>query len=136
MLAKTERYIEREINDYESSPKFVAESLALTVAEQVAELLLERGMNQTDLAGAMGVSRSHVSSILNAPPNMTLLTLARLGIALQVVVNVGLHAPGHIMGLAAQPSEMEDAIITANDDYGSLYERPRITQRQFADATT
>jgi len=136
MLANTQRYIEREINDYESSPKFVAEGLALTVAERVAELLLERGMNQTELAVAMGVSRSHVSSILNAPPNMTLLTLARLGIALNVVVNVGLHAPEPIIISAAKPSAMEDAILTANDNFGSLYELPRIAQGQLADATT
>lgn len=136
MLANTQRYIEREINNYESSPKFVAEGLALTVAEQVSALLQERGINQTELAGAMGVSRSHVSSILNAPPNMTLLTLARLGIALNVVVRIGLQAPGRISYPAAKPSEMEDVIITANDNFGSLYELPRIDQRSFADATT
>jgi len=133
MLANSQRYVEREINDYERSPKFVAEGLALTVAEQVAELLQERGMNQTELAGAMGVSRSHVSSILTAPPNMTLLTLARLGIALNVVVHVGLRATDPISVSAAKPSLMEDAIITANENFGSLYEIP---QGQFADATT
>lgn len=92
MIHQEERYIAHEIEAYSSNPQFKAEGLALAVAEEIILLLQERGINQTQLAGAMSVSRSHVSQLLTAPPNMTLLTLARLGIALGVEPKVTLDS--------------------------------------------
>ena len=130
-----DRYIENEIKEYEKSPKFVAEGLALKIAEEVARLLLEREMTQTQLAEAMKVSRSHVSSILNAPPNMTLLTFARLSLALGVTPDVAMYPPDESSELTSQPSGLEDDVITANDNFGLAKEYPRTIARQLANAT-
>ena len=78
--------------EYENDPEYIANGFALEVAEEASQLIEEKGLNQTRLAESMGVSRAHVSNVLNAPPNMTLLTLARLGVALGVLPMVTLDS--------------------------------------------
>lgn len=76
---------------YENDPEFVADGLALYYCEDMLKVLEERGLNQTWLAEKMGVSRAHISRILNAQPNMTLLTIAKIAIALDMKVNISLE---------------------------------------------
>lgn len=87
--------IEQEIQSYRDDPEFIADGWALGIAEEVAVILKREGKTQTWLADEMHVSRSHVSSILSAPPNMTLLTLAKLKVALGVEAVAGLNIVGH-----------------------------------------
>ena len=129
-----ERYIANEIKEYEKSPKFVAEGLALKVAEEVSRLLQEKGLNQSDLAMAMGVSRSLVSSILNAPPNMTFLTFARLSLALGVTPDVTMTHDSKSVRAVAQPSKYEDQIITTSEGFSRL-SRTAIATREVAYGT-
>ncbi|MBI4198033.1 MAG: helix-turn-helix transcriptional regulator [Chloroflexi bacterium] len=58
--------------------------MALLLMEEAAHLTETRGLSRSQLASIMGVSRAHVSKLFNAPPNLTLLSIARLGIALGV----------------------------------------------------
>lgn len=83
-----ERYVEELAND----PEYIAEGLAMDVTDQMLELLAERGLTQSWLAQQMGVSRARVSRILHASPNMTLLTIARIAVALGVKPGVRLNA--------------------------------------------
>ncbi|GEM_PF-5536042 len=83
-----ERYVEELAND----PEYIAEGLAMDVTDGMLELLAERGLTQSWLAQEMGVSRARVSRILNASPNMTLLTIARIAVALGVKPDVLLNA--------------------------------------------
>ena len=87
-----DRTLERYAQEYANDPEFIAEGLAVKVTEQLAVLLEEKGLTQSWLAQQMGVSRAHVSRILNAPPNMTLLTIARIAVALGVKPEVLLNA--------------------------------------------
>lgn len=81
---KPERPLERWVLEYEHDPEFIADGLAADVIEDALRLLQEEGHTQTWLANNMGVSRAHVSRLFNAPPNLTLLSIARLGVALGV----------------------------------------------------
>ena len=87
--------INQEIAAYGNDPEFIADGWALRISEEVVSLLSEGHNTQTWLAQQMGVSRSHISSILNAPPNMTLLTLAKLKVALGVPAAAGLNVVSH-----------------------------------------
>ena len=87
-------FVADEIKRLEKNPQFVAEGLALTVAEQTARLLIARRMNPMQLAEAMGVSRAQVSNVLNASPNITMLTLAKLSLALGVTPDVIMSSAG------------------------------------------
>jgi transcriptional regulator with XRE-family HTH domain len=80
--------LESYTNLYSKDPEFIAEGLALKITEEMLELLENRKLNQSWLAEKMGVSRAHVSQILNARPNMTLLTIAKIAVALNVEPDV------------------------------------------------
>ncbi len=92
--------LEQDAREYERDPEFVAEGLAIKVIEQAPRYLEEKGLSQSWLADRMGVSRAYVSRILKAPPNLTLLTIARLAAALEVTPIVSLHSASR----AAAPS--------------------------------
>ena len=82
--------LEQYARDYESDPEFIAEGLSTRVIEEMLRLLEQKGKNRSWLAEKMGVSRAHVSRMLKAPPNMTLLTIAKVAIALEVTPSVSL----------------------------------------------
>jgi transcriptional regulator with XRE-family HTH domain len=89
---ETERPLERWVREYEHDPEFIADGLASDVIEDALRLLQEKNHTQTWLAGEMGVSRAHVSRLFNAPPNLTLLSFARLAVALGVKPRVFLDS--------------------------------------------
>lgn len=79
-----ERTLERWVREYENDPEFIADGLSADVVEDVLRLLEKQGHNQTWLGDKMGVSRERVSRLFKAPPNLTLLSIARLSVALGV----------------------------------------------------
>jgi len=79
-------YLEENSND----PELIAESLSIDLMEDVARLSQEKGISRSDLSGLMNVSRGYVTRLLNAPPNLTLISIARLGVALNVKPYIGL----------------------------------------------
>jgi len=84
--------LERYIKEFERDPEFIAEGLALKVTEEMLALLEKKGKNQSWLAEEMGVTRAHISKILNARPNMTLLTIAKIAVALSVKPEINIDS--------------------------------------------
>jgi transcriptional regulator with XRE-family HTH domain len=84
----TDMTLERYYQEYTNDPEFIAEGLAIKVTEEMLGLLEEINLSQSALAEKMGVSRAHISRILNAAPNMTLLTIAKIAVALGVTPDV------------------------------------------------
>ncbi len=101
--------LERDAREYANDPEFIAEGLAIRVVEEMLEHLEQKGLNQSWLAEKMGVSRAHISRILNAPPNMTLLTIAKIAVALEVMPDVSLKTkprqPGAVERVPVSVSE-------------------------------
>jgi len=87
-------YAARKIAELERDPEFVAELLALTVVEQIHELMEKQGVNRSQLAERMGVSRAYVTKLFGSPPNMTLQSIAQLALALGLKPEVKLVAVG------------------------------------------
>ena len=81
----------------EKDRSYVGEGLAVDVVEQVIRILEQRGLNQTWLAGQLGVSRQSVSRIFQAAPNMQLQTLAGLAIALEVKPRILVDSENYII---------------------------------------
>ena len=129
--------IAEEIERMRLTPGYVAAGLALKIAERAYEELEEQGITQSRLAELMEVSRSHVSSLLTAPTNMTLLTFAKVSLALGLLPDVLMTPIGSSSSPKPQPSEFEDYIvgITADDDVGARW-RIESSERQTANATT
>ena len=57
---------------------------ALDISVMIWELMQEQGLSKTELARRMGISKSHLSNLLNTQPNMTLETIAKFELALGV----------------------------------------------------
>lgn len=79
---ETEGWLARYQNELAEDADYVAEGLALHVAEQVVQIMDDRGITRAELSEMLGVSRAYVTKVLNAPPNLTLRSIAAVAIAL------------------------------------------------------
>ncbi len=86
--------LQQHIDELGADPEFVAEGLSVRFVEEALRILRERGLSQSWLAEKMGVSRAHVSKIFKAPPNLTLRTLAKIAIALDLRASAELTSQG------------------------------------------
>ncbi len=117
--------LERDLKEYANDPEFIADYLAVDIIEQLLALLKKKGLTQTWLADNMGVSKAHISKLLNAPSNMTLSTIAKMATALGVNPEVKLDAgssssvpdaPSIIVAAAAFGPRKRQPIPTAFND--------------------
>jgi transcriptional regulator with XRE-family HTH domain len=81
-LDKEEGWLQAYEDKFQNDPDYVAELMALGVVEEAIKLLEQRGITRSGLSNLMNVSRAYTSRILNAPPNLTLRSIAQLAIAL------------------------------------------------------
>jgi DNA-binding Xre family transcriptional regulator len=79
-----DRLLERWVDEYRNDPEFIAEGMALVVAESVLLWLEKNDKDQAWLAAELGFSMSRVKRLFNASANMRLVTIARLAVALSV----------------------------------------------------
>ena len=77
----------------EDLKEYEQEGLILQVTEGIWKVLKERGWNKTDLANALGTSKSNVTQLLNGSRNMTLRTLSDICFALGATVRVYVGEP-------------------------------------------
>lgn len=88
-----------DIAELEQDPEYVAGALALDVIEQALERMERQEISRSQLAERMGVSRAYVTRLFDAPPNLTLQSIARLALALGVTPHVNLasvsNGPGY-----------------------------------------
>ena len=90
MLSTRKAALDKYLEGYEHDPDFIAEGMAIGIVEDALRIMQEKGINRSALADMMGVKKAHVSRLLNAPPNLTLRSIARLAVALEVEPRVGL----------------------------------------------
>ena len=82
MQKTLEPALETYYTQYEHDPDFIAEGMAIAIVEDALRIMKSKGLIRSDLAALMGVPRAQVSRLLNAPPNLTLRSIARLASAL------------------------------------------------------
>jgi len=75
-------WLDSLVEHYERDPDYVAEAVAIHLIEEALARMAEEGTTQAELAKLMGVSPQRISQIFNAPPNLTLRSIAQLAIAL------------------------------------------------------
>ncbi len=76
--------LEKHYISYRHDANFLAEGLSVAIIENALRVMKQKGISRADLAREMGVPKSQVSRIFNAPPNLTLLSIARIAVALGV----------------------------------------------------
>lgn len=117
------------LEEYSNDPEFIAEGLAIDLMEDVARLQQIKGISRSDLAVLMNVSKAYVTKLLNSPPNLTLTTVARLGIALEAKPYIGLtekisSESALIIFDASLPEEDESKALLLDAATGFTFENP------------
>ena len=95
------------LSEYKQDPEYVAEELALRIAEDAARIMHQKGLNRSQLARQMGVSRAYVTRFFDAPPNMTLRSIARLALALGAFPEMRLRRPSRYRVAYSQVSKIK-----------------------------
>ncbi len=108
--------LRRYVDELESDPEFVAEGVATEFIEVALRIVHERGLSQSWLADKLGVSRSHISKIMRAPPNMTILTMARIAQALGTRLHVSMDAVQEPRHLERDERRKKDSKSRSEDD--------------------
>lgn len=95
MLEKNKKTLEEEILEYIEQNRdnlwFKLEELLYDLTEHIYERMVEKNMTQRELARRLGVSDAYISKILKGHPNITLKTLVKLAIALDLDVKIYLE---------------------------------------------
>jgi plasmid maintenance system antidote protein VapI len=112
---KTYMKLEKYAQEYANDPEFIAEGLSIKIVEEMLECLKNKGLNHSWLAQQMGVSRAHISKILNAPSNMTLLTIAKIAVALGVTIDICLNHENKESNAEEWASELIHKVFFSND---------------------
>lgn len=70
------------------TPEYWLESIQNELYKQVTAYIKREGINQSELAKRLGVSKGYISQILNGNFNYTLKKLIELSIAIEVIPNL------------------------------------------------
>lgn len=126
-VQQTPGLLDTYLDEHSDDPELIAESLAIDLMEDAVRLLQEKGISRSDLSGLMNVSRGYVTRLLNSPPNLTLMSVARLSVALNAKPYIGL--------MAREPIDLEIKFAAAGSTYVfSAKVMPQRTAAGFTDA--
>ncbi len=84
----TEKWFKDKLEAFQEDAEFYAEELILDLTEQVIVAMKELGVNRTELAARMGVSKAFITKLLRGNTNITLRTMASLARSLGCNVNI------------------------------------------------
>ena len=82
LAAEADSAMVKNFEDMRNNAEYDTQAALLEYISKVHRALAQLGMNDAELARQMGVTRSYVSRILNAPPNLTVMSLGKLAHAL------------------------------------------------------
>jgi len=88
--------LDAEIDSLQDDPEYIAAGLMIEIADRVFEQMKNLGMTQKQLAKQIGCSQPYISRILNHGTSMSLLTLARIAVALDMEIQPVLLAPKYL----------------------------------------
>ena len=106
-----EKWWQNLTDEVQETTAYKVESISLDIAVQVYQRMKAVGLNQTQLAEKLHVSKSYISQILKGKRNMTLESLVKLAEALEMRVEIALKSI---------PDNVDDAIspeILENDEF-------------------
>jgi transcriptional regulator with XRE-family HTH domain len=83
-----ERQFTSMLQKFENRPSFITEMLLLKINDQIASLMEEQNLTKKELARRLDVKPPFITKILNGMPNVTLLTLVRIAVALDAELGV------------------------------------------------
>lgn len=100
--------LEQWAEEYDTDVQFRAEGLATETITQVIDKLTALGKSRSWLASVLNVRRQQVSHMLNAPPNLTLTSIARLAIALDTKPRIIFDSDSYLVRSIYESYRIED----------------------------
>lgn len=90
MIGK-DRWYQELTERLEKDPKYWVESIRFDFVEEVERMMEERGVTRAELARRLDASPAYVTQFFRALFNPTLLTLAKIALALDARVSLHVH---------------------------------------------
>lgn len=109
--------LDEYLDRYASDPDYVAEELALNLVEDALAIMRDQGISRARLAEMMGVSKARVTGMFNAPPNLTLRSVAQLALALGMAPRLVLTAASQ--SVARRPEANDAAVAEGGEHEGT-----------------
>ena len=85
-----EKWFQEKLDNFREDNDYYAEELILDLTEQIISMMTKLGLTRTELAGRLGVSKAHVTKLLNGNTNITLKTMTVLARSLGCDVTIDL----------------------------------------------
>jgi transcriptional regulator with XRE-family HTH domain len=105
-MTETDRRYHELTERLEKNPEYWVESMRCDFVEEVERMMEERGVSRAELARRLDSSPAYVTQMFKALFNPTLLTLARVALALDARVELALVPRGTPAGRRAVPLQM------------------------------
>jgi len=108
--------------DKATTKKEFAQKITNSIISQINTTMKQQKISQTKLAQNMGVHRSHISLILNKKVNLTLKTIVRLGVALNMKWNFALKEKGTVETYSEQMKHYDKQKVTYHFNKQTIWE--------------
>lgn len=89
-----EQWMTEHLEKDEDTLEFKLEEVIVDFTEEICRLMEEEGIDRSELAERLGVSRAFITKILNGNPNLTLKTMMKLSMALNREFNIKMPPKG------------------------------------------
>jgi transcriptional regulator with XRE-family HTH domain len=89
-MTEAGKWFQDMVARHEREPEYWIEVLKLGFAEEVGRQMERQGVSRAELARRLGTSASYVTKILRTTANLTLESMARIALALDSRVSLGL----------------------------------------------
>jgi transcriptional regulator with XRE-family HTH domain len=89
-MTEKDRWYQELTEKFDKNPEYWVESMRIDFVEAVERMMEERGVSRAELARRMDSSPAYVTQMLKALFNPTLLTLAKVALALDARVELAL----------------------------------------------
>ena len=86
-------WFDDHINEIKNTPDYVASGLMIEITNRFVERMEQIGITQEMLATKLHLKQPYISKILNHDTNMTLQTIAKIAVALDLEVKAPVFIP-------------------------------------------
>lgn len=87
---KKKRTIKEMYKKYENDPEFIKELMVSNLLADIFEDMEKNNISNAELARRMNVSRQYITKLFNGYANFTLMTLAQIAVALNLIPEISL----------------------------------------------
>ena len=91
-MSEEQDWLQQFEDEYRKDPDYITEKTFLETMEKVLAVMEDKGISKAELAERMDVSRAYISKLFNNSTNLTLTTLAKLSVALDISIGITIGA--------------------------------------------